>query len=257
MLEKLWNNLMPSPKPQGLLSVIIPNYNYAQFIEQTIKSVEAQSYPAIELIVVDDASTDDSVRIIENTLKDLQGLERVVFTPLAKNAGKLGAINVAMKEVKGDYTIILDSDDILFPNYAAKCIRELLNAREETPNIGFVYTDCQLIDAGGKRLDRGRSTAFDPDLLAHYSFIPEPAVVLSHIMHEAGPFDESIRRGTKHHKWRRIVDNGWHGQHISEPLFCYRMHDRNLSGIGLRVNAEIARGEGGERILSGYWTTAS
>jgi hypothetical protein len=70
---------------------------------------------------------------------------------------------------------------------------------------------------------------------------------------EAGPYDETIRKGTKHHKWKRIVANGWRGLHIPEPLFSYRMHEGNLSGIGKRVIAEVEQGVGGERILSGYW----
>ena len=51
---------------------------------------------------------------------------------------------------------------------------------------------------------------------------------------EAAPYDEAIRKGTKHHKWKKIVANGWNGRHLAEPLFCYRMHDANLSGIGKR-----------------------
>jgi len=130
--------------------------------------------------------------------------------------------------------------------------------RGKADRTAFVYTDCQLISETGEQLDRGRSTAFNPELIKQYSFIPEPAVVLTKVMHEAGPFDESIRRGTKHHKWQRIINNGWVGYHIAEPMFSYRMHTGNLSGIGRRVIGEIENGNNGERILSGYWpTTAS
>ena len=52
-----------------------------------------------------------------------------------------------------------------------------------------------------------------------------------------------------------VLGLGWWGKHIAEPLFYYRMHDANISGIGKAVLAEVARGQNGHRILSGYWPT--
>lgn len=240
-----------------LLSVIIPNRNYGSYIADAIYSVAEQDYDPIELIIVDDGSTDNSVAIVDEILRDITRFKNVEFIKLDKNIGKLGAINRAAKVISGDYCIILDSDDYLTPAYASRCISELKQAREENPRIAFVYTDCNLVGADREGLDRGRSRAFDPILLQEFSYVPEPAVVLTAVMREAGPFDERIRKGTKHHKWLRIVANGWHGRYLPEALFFYRMHERNLSGIGEKVLAEVQKGQRGHRILSGYWPTAT
>ncbi|WP_343807571.1 glycosyltransferase family A protein [Alteraurantiacibacter aestuarii] len=244
---------MSNPAPNKLLSVVIPNYNYGKFVGEAIASVAAQTYSPIELIVVDDASTDNSVEEITKALDAATGLAASQCIVLEENAGKLGALNRALPHVKGHYFIILDSDDILTPGYAERTIAELEKARAEDSSIGFLYTDCMLISPTGEDLDRGKSTGWDPALLDRYSFVPEPATCLAAMVLEAGPYDEAIRKGTKHHKWKRIVANGWNGRHLPEPLFCYRMHDNNISGIGRRVIDEVERGEGGERILSGYW----
>lgn len=239
--------------PDGLLSVVIPNYNYDRYVSEAIASIAAQTYAPIELIVVDDASTDNSVEVIRAALEQADSLFSTRLIALEENVGKLGALNRALPYVKGHYFIIHDSDDVLKPEYAERTIAELEKARADDPSIGFLYTDSMLISQTGEVLDRGKSDAFDPARLERYSFIPEPAMCLARPVLDAGPYDEAIRKGTKHHKWKRIVGNGWNGRHLAEPLFCYRMHDANLSGIGKRVIAEVERGEGGERILSGYW----
>jgi len=236
-----------------LLSVVIPNHNYGRFVGEAIASVAAQTYGPIQLIVVDDASTDNSVDEVHKALDAADALESTMLIALENNVGKLGALNRALEHVSGHYFIILDSDDILLPEYAERTIAELEKARAEDSSIAFLYTDCMLINQAGEQLDRGKSTAWDPALLDRYSFVPEPATCLAAPVLESAPYDEAIRKGTKHHKWKRIVAQGWNGRHLPEPLFCYRMHDANLSGIGKRVTAEVESGIGGERILSGYW----
>jgi glycosyltransferase involved in cell wall biosynthesis len=246
---------MTSEIPANLLTVVMPNFNYGRFIAEAIGSVAAQTHSPIELIVVDDASTDDSVAVVRDTLPKMTNLFSTELLALEQNVGKLGALNRALPKVRGEYFIILDSDDLLTPEYAARCIAELTEARKADPSIAFIYTDCTLVSQTGELLDRGKSTAFDAKLLEEFSFVPEPALCLARAVVEAGPFDEAIRKGTKHHKWRRMVANGWIGQHLPEPLFYYRMHDKNLSGIGKRVIAEVENGQRGHRILSGYWPT--
>ena len=236
-----------------LLSVVIPNHNYGRFVGEAIASVAAQTYGPIQLIVVDDASTDNSVDEVHKALDAADALESTMLIALENNVGKLGALNRALEHVTGHYFIILDSDDVLLPEYAERTIAELEKARAEDPSIAFLYTDCMLINQAGEQIDRGKSAAWDAALLERYSFVPEPAVTLTAPVLESAPYDEAIRKGTKHHKWKRIVAQGWNGRHLPEPLFCYRMHDANLSGIGKRVTAEVESGIGGERILSGYW----
>ncbi len=238
----------------SLLSVVIPNHNYGRFVGEAIASIAGQSYRPIELIVVDDASTDNSVEMIEKAFSEHgDALVSTRLIALKDNVGKLGALNRALEHVRGKYFIILDSDDILKPEYVERTITELENARKEDDTIAFLYTDCMLINQEGEELDRGKSTGWDPALLERYSFVPEPATCLAGPVLDAAPYDEAIRKGTKHHKWKKIVTAGWNGRHLPEPLFCYRMHDANLSGIGKRVIGEVESGIGGERILSGYW----
>ncbi|MDT8399418.1 MAG: glycosyltransferase family A protein [Pseudomonadales bacterium] len=235
------------------VSVVIPNYNYARHLEACIGSVMAQTHQPIDIVVVDDGSTDDSCAIIEALLPTIGGERKARFFPQRPNAGKLAALNAVMHEISNPYMLTLDADDILEPDYINHCLQVMHTARQENPRTGFVYSDCTLIDSDGTVLDRGRSTTFDAKLLQTHSFIPEPALCVSEAFLEVMPFDTSILVGTKHHKWLRMVANGWVGQHIPEPLFRYRMHTGNLSGIGKRVLAEKDAGKRGERILSGYW----
>jgi len=246
---------MKSLSSDGLLSVIIPNYNYGRFIEEAIRSVQRQSYAPVELVVVDDGSRDNSCKIVRDLLSRTNGISRQELVETEQNSGKLAAINTGLQHCSGEYCIVLDADDILSEDYARRCIDRLQTVRRNDQSVGFIYTNCKLVGKHGDVLGHGKSTAFDPGLIEEFSFIPEPAVVLMAAMIEAAPFDTSIRKGTKHHKWRRIIANGWAGNHIPEPLFSYRMHDDNLSGIGLRVLEEIDSGHRGERILSGYWPT--
>lgn len=243
-------------KMDSLLSIVIPNHNYGRFVEDAIRSVAQQNYAPIELIVVDDASSDNSVDVIDNCLSQVTGLARVEFVANSESQGKLGVMNRTLPLIQGEYYIALDADDYLAEDYARRCVEALEPAKERDDGVGFVYTDCNLIAEDGRWLAPGRSTAFDADLLSEWSFIPSPAVVLTQAMIEATPFDESIKKGTKHHTWQRIVGAGWKGVHLPEALFCYRMHGRNVSGIGDRVLSEVDNGRKDERILSGYWPTA-
>ena len=240
----------------NLLSILIPNYNYGKYIGKAIDSIFAQDYPAIELIIVDDGSTDNSVAEIQNKFKENNKIHRCELVVLEQNRGKLAAINAAQEYLGGEFLITLDADDWLSPEYASRCIAELRQKRLRDPNLGFIYSDCTLIDEFGKTIDYGRSTTFKRSLVEKLSFLPEPALMLTRAFIEVMPFDETIRVATKHHKWCRIVRNGWTGYHIAEPLFYYRMHSNNLSGIGKRIISEAKKGEYGERILSGYWGVA-
>ncbi len=247
---------MTSAFNDHILTVLIPNYNYGKYIAQAIDSILAQDYPAIELIIVDDGSKDNSVAEIEKKLSGDNHLYRSELIALEQNRGKLAAINASLSHLTGEFLITLDADDWLTPSYASRCITELRQRRMRDPNLGFIYSDCNLVDQYGVAIDQGRSTAFDRELVGKMSFLPEPAVMLTRAFMEVAPFDETIRVATKHHKWRRVVENGWTGYHIAEPLFYYRMHTNNLSGIGKRIITEAENGERGERILSGYWDIA-
>lgn len=116
------------------ISVIICNYNYAQYLEHAIRSAVKQSYPC-EVIVVDDGSTDDSVDIIN-------GWRDQVKVILQDNLGQRGAYNTGFSHASGDVLIFLDADDFLFPN-AAETV-----ASQFGENVAKVHFRLQLVDSG-------------------------------------------------------------------------------------------------------------
>jgi len=96
-----------------LVSVIIDNYNYGKFLQEAVESVFRQSYPSIECIIVDDASTDDSRRVIQDILRD----HPKVITVLRKeNGGQSSACQDGFDASSGQYVIFLDADDFLLPS---------------------------------------------------------------------------------------------------------------------------------------------
>lgn len=95
----------------GLVSIITPSYNTAQYIGQTIASVQAQTYGNWELLIVDDCSTDDSDQVIAPYLAD----QRIRYLKNEKNSGAAISRNYALREAKGKWIAFLDSDDLWHP----------------------------------------------------------------------------------------------------------------------------------------------
>lgn len=240
------------------ISFIICNYNYSKYISRAIESIAKQAFPSNlelkkDLIIVDDGSTDDSITKIKEAIKKYNFcFENIFLIPLDENSGKLHCLNLCMEYIQKEYTLIVDSDDYLSMNFIDETYKLISKSRIENPRIGFIYTDCILIDEDENVLTKGLSTAWEKELIFFESYIPECALTLSKVIKEASPFDTKIRVGTKHHKWKKIISNGWEGIHCSQPLFYYRMHNLNLSGIGNKIRNNTNSYDA--KILSGYWT---
>lgn len=239
-------------------TVIVPTYNYGAYIGDALASIAAQTRSPAQTIVYDDGSSDDTIAIVERAFRDLG--DRLGETRLVAgdgNHGKLRGLNTVIPMATGTYTVILDADDQLHPAFLDVLLPRLHSARAEDDSIGFVYSDCDLIDASANVIAPGNSEPFDPDKLHDASYIPDSAPTLTAALRAVLPFDESIRVATKHHKWLKIVARGVRGIHIPQRLFSYRMHDTNMSGIGRRIFDDLGSEGRKERMLSRYWQSST
>lgn len=119
------------------LSVVIPNHNYAEFVGQAIESALALDWPRVEVIVVDDGSTDGSRAVIGR-------YARQVTTILQANAGQKAACNAGFARSRGDVVIFLDSDDLLDPSLPSELMRVW------QPGVSKVQFQMQIVDADGR-----------------------------------------------------------------------------------------------------------
>ena len=124
-----------------LVSIIMPSYNTADFIKETIESVLAQTYTNWELLIVDDCSTDNTDEVVAQYLGDV----RIRYIKNEKNGGAAVSRNRALREATGRWIAFLDSDDLWNPNKLEKQI-----AFMKENGYAFSYTNYSEIDAAGK-----------------------------------------------------------------------------------------------------------
>lgn len=128
----------------GLVSIIMPSWNTARFIAESIKSVQNQTYQNWELLIVDDCSTDNSDEIIKPFLLD----KRIKLFKNEKNSGAALSRNKAIREAKGEWIAFLDSDDLWEPEKLMKQINFMIEN-----NYDFSYTEYEKIDEEDKPLN--------------------------------------------------------------------------------------------------------
>jgi glycosyltransferase involved in cell wall biosynthesis len=149
-----------------LVSVIITNFNYARFLEHAIESAIAQSYGPVEIIVVDDGSTDDSAAII-------RGYGDRVIPVFKQNGGQASAFNAGLARSHGEIVIFLDADDVLLPDIVHRVTR----AFAANPTAAKVHYRMEMIDAEGQRLGvlmpEPRLSLPDGDLRERYLSFPD------------------------------------------------------------------------------------
>lgn len=208
---------------QPLVSIVIANYNYSAYIGSAIESALEQSHQPVEVIVVDDGSTDASREVIARY---------PVKTVLQENQGLPAARNNGAALARGEYILFLDSDDILEPDYVGKCLEVL---RSATPAVAYVYTPMRYF---GARTGIFSSRSFDADALLQNNFVNASALLRRQIFVNAGGFDPAWHFGFEDYElWVRLLSMGYVGKFLDEPLLNYRQHASSMSVGMLRIRS--------------------
>lgn len=182
-----------------LVSVICLCYNHGRFVEETIQSVLQQTYHNIEIIVVDDASSDNSHEIIEQMVSDYP---QITFIPLTKNMGNCKAFNIGLSACSGEYIIDLAADDVLCPGRVEAGVKALEEAGE---GYGVTIANCEIIDEAGNFVKyhypvdpQGKSKAEVPqgdvflEVIRRYFICPPTIMFKREVINRLGGYDENL-----------------------------------------------------------------
>lgn len=194
------------------VTVIIPAFNHQEYIETALESVAAQSYDCLELIVVDDASTDGTVRIIEGWISENPDISCTLIKRHI-NGGVCAALNDGLLRARGEILINLGSDDWISPNHVAECVRTF----REYPHAVVVYSDLILVDERGNIVSNSylRHLGFWPPRqgfvytsLLLENFVPAPgAAIRTQALRSVGRYDEGLAF-EDYDMWLRLAPKG-------------------------------------------------
>lgn len=204
------------------VSIIIPTYNCAQYIVQTIKSVFAQSYKDYELIIIDDGSTDNTRDILAPYL------DRLIYLYQA-NQGESVARNVGIQRARGEYIAFLDSDDWWLPGKLAKQVA----AMDTHPDVVLTYGYVFVVDNAGNRIAfrgqqqhgdgvQGKSLVFERLVVSNFITNPNSVMVRRNTLMQTQLFDIEIEWGEDWQLWLQMALQGPF-LFLPEELACYRM----------------------------------
>ncbi|MCK8516786.1 glycosyltransferase family 2 protein [Methylonatrum kenyense] len=217
-----------------LVSIIIPAYNRGKYIRQCVQSALWQTYHPVEVIVVDDGSTDETRAILDEMATDPRLI--VLEHPGRQNRGQSASLNLGIQHAKGDYINILDSDDYLEPEKLAVEVPFLASH----PEIGLVYSNGWRTNADGVPFEsfypEDHREPNDPNavLLDCYLLLPGNALVRRTAYDAVGPFEEAFRAAQDHDMLIRLAER-IRFAYIAKHLFYYRMHADSISGKGKAV----------------------
>jgi glycosyltransferase involved in cell wall biosynthesis len=210
------------------VSVIIPAYNQSRYLGQAIRSVLAQTYVSLEIIVVDDGSTDDT-REVAASFTDA----RVRYVHQA-NRGLSAARNTGIRHARGELLTFLDSDDLFLETK----LETLVGALEKNPALGFVAGGAILIDERGElvgEIFEERIPANLTDLLLGNPLHVGSVLLRREWQERAGFFDETLRSYEDWDMWLRLARLGCPMASVPRPVSFYRFHLDQMTRIGKQM----------------------
>ena len=212
-----------------LVSIVIPVYNTEKFVKECIESALNQTYRQIEVIVVDDGSTDNSLKIIKKFSDQI----KVISKP---NGGTASALNLGIKEMNGDWLKWLSADDLLYPNAIQEFVDEAKKLDDMTNCI--LYSNYDIIDSNGKNLrqfiepnyNSKNSFELNTILLDHYIGNATTSLIHKSAFERFGMFDENVGFAEDYELWLRFcILHKCRLQLIPKILCKYRIHETQLT----------------------------
>lgn len=209
-----------------LVTVIIASYNHGPYIEESILSVVNQTYPNIELLVVDDGSTDDSVERIQR-LQQAHGFDFRV----QQNQGLTHTLNSCIARARGEYIAPFGSDDIMLPERIAIQVEYMA----DKPQVGICAGNIELIDSAGALYPEARQRRdvpfrrldFDDMFLERKPYPPAPTLLFRReALEKVGGFDPNIRLEDLLIELK-ITHAGYYIDGLSVVMARYRKHATN------------------------------
>lgn len=212
------------------ISVLMPTYNHARFVEQAIRSVLDQDFGDFEFLIIDDGSVDGTPDVVRGVLDG-----RIRFTAFERNQGACTAVNHLLEQMTGDYYCILNSDDVYLPGK----LKRQFEFMESHPDFAATFSTVRVIDEQGREVRDSRvAHAFQPvegtrhqflNRLFVQNFLCHPSVMLrASVLRKAGKFDERLRQLPDHDMWIRVAQHG--NIHVAaEPTIQFRDHGGNTS----------------------------
>ena len=222
-----------------VVSIVVPAYNHAAYLREAVESILGQDYPHVELIVIDDGSTDDTRQILESYTGRFHWESQ-------SNQGQVATLNRGWMMSRGDILGYLSADDLLLAGAVSAAVRCLI----ENPDAVLAYCDFNLIDPDSSVVRRVRAPEFDyREMVTKFMCPPGPGAFFRRSAFEkAGVWDANFHQMLDYEYWLRL---GLHGRfvRIPEVLAAFRVHP----GSQTFAVAGQGRSEEPVRIINGYF----
>ncbi len=219
------------------VSILIPTHNRADYLSTALDSAFHQTFSELEIIVVDDGSTDNTAEVLcKYTDSRLQLIRQ-------KNHGVSAALNTAWRAAHGEFVAMLGSDDEMLPQQ----VETLLNRIEREPSFGMIYGRAQAMDAHGNSLPQlyGTPLKFPNDSLSSILYAncvcTIAALTRRALIEQAGGFNENLLANEDWDLWIRLAERCQFG-FCDEILARYRLHPQSLTGSGSRQYETVVAG---------------
>jgi len=221
---------------QPLVSIIVITYNSSKFVLETLESAKTQTYQNIELIVSDDASTDNTVELCRVWIdKNKERFVRTELITVEKNTGIPANCNRGLKASRGEYIKFIAGDDLILNKYVELCIDYF----RKDHSVGLVYTNTILIDSKGNHIKKISNKNYKQGYIFKEIFFLKfwpsaPSLCFKkEALIKVGTFNENI--AVEDYYIVLKIAQIYKICHINQYLTLYRRHDSNFSNKGLFI----------------------
>lgn len=218
-----WNRMSSGDGAE--VSVVVTLFNYADVVIETLASIVASVDVVVEIVIVDDHSSDDGVEVVRQWIADHDDVAAILLT-VAANRGLTQARNLAIENVRSDLVMVMDADNLVYPT----CLRRLADALASDPEAAFAFST---LEAFGAKPGLRSSQGWYVPWLCEANYIDAQAMLRRSTLerHEGYRADETMYGWEDWDLWLRIAVAGEYGVHVPEMLGRYRTQPASMVSL--------------------------